>query len=245
MTTIWTNIAARPYVFAFLVAFAVIGTLNRGRARTLLLLVIGTSVALVSEAISIRWGFPYGDYRFLHDAMDGEWIVWGVPLFSSLSFSFIAYASYETASVLKMRLPVLSTALLMTMADILIDPIALQGERWFLGQIYEYTPPGAYFGVPISNFAGWFVVGCVIVGLWRLACRGVRAEPPLREPRLGPAFYYGILGFIVVVGLGIGEYRSVTIGVALQIPVLLALAWRRRTAAVDRAAGVVAATQED
>ena len=90
------TVAMRPYVFAFLVAFLVIGTLNRGAARTLLLLVVGYAVAFASEWASIRYGFPYGHYVYLYEAMEGELILGGVPVWDSLSYSFLAYASYET-----------------------------------------------------------------------------------------------------------------------------------------------------
>ena len=225
MTPLWNSIAARPYVFVFLAAFLVIGTLNRGRARTLLLLVIGTGVAFLSEWVSVRWGFPYGDYEFFPSAMRGEWVVGGVPVWSSLSFAFIAYASYETVCFLGLRYRVLATGLLMTLADVAIDPIALRGERWFLGRFYEYSTDGFYYGVPLSNFLGWIVVGCLIIWLWEIASRWVTSEPPMRAPVLGPAFYYGVIGFTYVVGVAIGETRIVLSGMALQVPVIVLL-WR-------------------
>ena len=41
----------------------------------------------------------------------------------------------------------------MVMWDLTVDPISstLQG-------LWVWTTPGAYFGVPISNFFGWFLV---------------------------------------------------------------------------------------
>jgi hypothetical protein len=50
--------------------------------------------------------------------------------------------------------------------DVITDPVALRGSRWVLGQIYGYRQPGVYFGVPISNFAGWFAMGFVLI--WAL-----------------------------------------------------------------------------
>jgi putative membrane protein len=226
LTLLWNSIAARPYVFVFLAAFFVIGTLNRGRTRTLLLLVIGTGVAFLSEWVSVRWGFPYGEYEFFTAAMPGEWVVGGVPVWSSLSFAFIAYAAYETVCFLGLRHRIPATAMLMTLADVVIDPITLLGERWFLGRIYTYSADGFYFGVPLSNFLGWFVVGCLIIWLWEAASRLVRVGCPMRAPGLGPAFYYGIIGFIVVVGFAIGKATIVLAGLALHAPVVFLL-WRR------------------
>ncbi len=53
------------------------------------------------------------------------------------------------------------TVVLFTLSDVIIDPVALQGERWFLGKIYGYSHQAIYFGIPLANFAGWAVVGFV------------------------------------------------------------------------------------
>jgi len=51
------------------------------------------------------------------------------------------------------------TGVLMMALDVVIDPLAVRGDRWFLGQVFTYAEPGIYFGVPCSNFAGWVIVG--------------------------------------------------------------------------------------
>jgi len=53
------------------------------------------------------------------------------------------------------------TVVLFTFLDVVIDPVALQGERWFLGKIYGYPHEGIYFGISLANFTGWAVVGLV------------------------------------------------------------------------------------
>ena len=49
-------------------------------------------------------------------------------------------------------------ALFMVMVDMVVDPLSVRGDRWFLGRIFWYDPPGPHFGVPISNYLGWFLV---------------------------------------------------------------------------------------
>ena len=56
--------------------------------------------------------------------------------------------------------------LLMMWLDVVIDPLAVRGDRWFLGRIFYYPEPGWYFGVPLANFAGWVVVGAAIAWGW-------------------------------------------------------------------------------
>ena len=63
----------------------------------------------------------------------------------------------------------------MVTLDIVIDPLALRGYRWFLGQIYGYPEPGVYFGVTLSNFGGWFLVA---LGLIRVLQLLITRAPP-------------------------------------------------------------------
>lgn len=223
--TLWM----RPYVFAFLSAFLVISLLNRGSARTLLMLGLGVTIAYLSEFCSIRWGFPYGDYLYIESAFAGELVLGGVPLWDSLSYVFLAYASYETASYLKWRPTIVWAALLITLADVVIDPVAVRGEEWFLGKVFFYPEGGVYFGVPLSNFVGWFLVGFAILASYRFfSLRFIRSHPPLRYPQLGPYFYYSILAFMWVVSIAIGEFVLTLTGLAIHSPILYALA-RRKT----------------
>ncbi len=218
------TIMMRPYVIGFLVSFLVIGCLNRGVARTFLLLVVGFVVAYASEWASIRWGIPYGDYLYIYSAMENELIIGGVPLWDSISYSFLAYASYETVAFLRWKPRILLSAIVMTLADVVIDPITVRGDEWFLGKIYFYPEGGIYFGVPISNFAGWFLVAYLILSIYEfLAARWIQQEAPMRAPQFGPYFYYGILSFIGIVGIFIGEFWIVLVSLLIHLPILIAL----------------------
>ena len=111
-----------------------------------------------------------------------------IPILSGLSFVFLAFFSHRMAIVFlspvartRRGLHLLGTtriehhpftvllgAILMTMLDVVIDPLTLQGHRWFLGQIYYYDEVGVYFGVPIANFIGWLFTGMVLILAWCL-----------------------------------------------------------------------------
>ena len=84
----------------------------------------------------------------------------------------------------------------MVTLDIIIDPVALRGYRWFLGQIYGYPEGGVYFGVTISNFAGWFLVALVLIRVLQYLISGPcppvsgigAAGPSYPQPCWVPAF---------------------------------------------------------
>lgn len=174
---LFTTILTRPYVFLFLAAYLVLALKRWGWKKTLLWLVSGYLIAWASEVSSIHNGFPYGHYKYVYENLAGELMIAGVPFFDSLSYVFLTFVGFTTACFLfsprnyvdqdKGRRAIkliLLGAFLTMMLDIIVDPVATMGEMWFLGKIHYYVNPGWYFGVPLTNFAGWFLVAFAIVG---------------------------------------------------------------------------------
>lgn len=149
--------------------------------------------------------------------MPGELIFGGVPLWDSLSYTFLAYAAYELASWFGVRKVILTTAFLMMLLDVVIDPLAVRGGRWFLGDIFYYDYPGIYFGVPFSNFAGWFLVALAIIGSYLFLEKKIfKRRAQQAAPLLGPLFYWGILAFNLAITFWIGEIKLGLCGLAIQ-----------------------------
>lgn len=117
------------------------------------------------------------------------------------------------------------SALFFALLDVVIDPVALRGDRWFLGQIYGYPEPGLYFGVPLANFAGWGVVGLLALGAYRVAegrlCRDTPQPRKLAAADLlaGCGLYYGVLLFNLGVTFWIGEFLLGMTGVMIFLPI--------------------------
>jgi uncharacterized membrane protein len=246
--TIWL----RPYVFIFLVAYLMLATWHLGAGRALAFLVLGYLISWAAEFCSIHSGFPFGDYLYIPSTLNQELWVAGVPLMDSLSYVFLAYASYAMALValtpggwqarsfsLKGEAamqgswrPLILGAVLMVSLDIVIDPLALRGYRWFLGQIYGYPEPGVYFGVPLTNFGGWFLVALGLIRVLQFLVTRMRPNQwwdwgRRRFPSqalLGPAFYLGILGFNLVMTFLIGETALGCVGIFIYVPFLSRLA---------------------
>lgn len=219
----------RPYVVGFLAFFLVAGTRDLGRARTLGFLLWGFVVALAAELWSTRVGVPFGFYHYTGATSGAELFLSNVPFFSPLSFPFLAYASFCLARRAlgpgragsrpdRLRLVGLSSAL-MTLLDVVIDPLAVRGGRWFLGHLFSYPQGGIYFGVPLSNFAGWLLVGWVTIGGYVWATGETR--PGL--PHLGIALYYLVLAVNLTMTCWIGEFLIAAAGIVVHLAVFLLL----------------------
>ena len=259
--TLWlllSTVAYRPYVFVFLFFYLLLAITHLGWKRAAFYTALAYLVAFVCEwssAVGDYW-FPFGPYRYLNTTNDKELWVAGVPFMDSLSFSFLSYISWETAILLCGKLKTnwrdvqiinrnevrgkwtttVVAAFLMMWLDLVIDPLTIRGERWFLGKLYDYPQGGVYFGITLMNFVGWFLLAIIIVRLYlwlerRLFnpddCAGVFAYPYQSLGAVG--LYGGVLGFNLFMTFWIGEMMlGITdIFIILPIVLMIALAWQR------------------
>lgn len=258
LNLLWGTVLLRPYVFIFLAVYLTLAVWHLGVQRALLFTVIAYSIAFLSEYSSTRNGFPYGYYSYIDTTRGQELWVANVPFMDSLSYSFLSYVAYTMAlflwSPLKrngwdIRLEdrpgirhslkvVFTGAVLFMLMDVVIDPVAFRGDRWFLGKIYTYEEEGEYFNIPLTNFAGWVITGAAILYVFTRVDRWLESRPGFRDfgrrevpyqALLGPGLYFGVLLFNLAVTFYIGEIALGLCGVGwtLAIAGLLALRLRR------------------
>jgi putative membrane protein len=247
-----STIVYRPYVFVFFACYLFLAITHMGWKRTVLFTILAYSIAFACEWSSAvaATGFPFGLYYYIDSTRNKELWIAGVPFMDSLSFTFLSYVSWELAAMLigKVRVSwrdvkvlnheqvrrswasTLLASFLMMYLDIIIDPVALRGDRWFLGKIYYYPDGGSYFGITLANFLGWYFVCFVIVRLFVWLERSVftrAANLPAggREyhyKALGPVgLYFGVLGFNLFMTFWIGERMLGVVGVIIVLPLLV------------------------
>jgi putative membrane protein len=236
------TVTMRPYVFAFLVVYLFAAAAHIGWRKTLLFTIVGYLISFLSEYSSINTGFPYGWYYYIDATKDRELWIAGVPFFDSISYVFLSYCSYATALLvvspvkawgrnfitletraIRRSLAVLFLAsLFQVFLDIIIDPVALKGSRWFLGQIYGYREAGIHFGVPLSNYLGWLIVSIAMVFALQIidnVLENKNGRPEVGiwnspyKALLGPGLYLSVIIFNISVSLLIGEHLIATSGI--------------------------------
>jgi putative membrane protein len=184
ISLLFATLVFRWYVFFFWGLGLWILSRAVGFRGALLRFLCGYGIAYFCEWSSARPGgwFPFGHYVYLPTTIHREIWIGHLPLMDSLSFDFLAVGALGVSAALSgstlrrtFRLPVrsflpvyLQAVVLFVMIDMVIDPVALRGEQWFLRRIYEYPYGGIYFGVTLSNFAGWAITGGLIMACWKI-----------------------------------------------------------------------------
>jgi len=128
-------------------------------------------VGNVFENVGVRTGFPFGDY-FFTDVMGPKFLV--VPILLGLAYVGMAYLSWTLARLILgdtlgplagprvVTLPVVAS-FIMVAWDLSMDPVwSTVVHAWI------WPHGGAYFGVPITNFLGWFLTVYVFYQLFAL-----------------------------------------------------------------------------
>lgn len=127
-----------------------------------------------AESISLRTGFPFGHYYFT-DLMGPK--IFQIPVLLSLAYLGIGYVAWILALLILdcarkpirgarvVALPLLAS-LIMTAWDLSMDP------NWStLDHAWIWRDGGAYFGVPVRNFFGWFLTAYLYYQAFALYCR--------------------------------------------------------------------------
>jgi uncharacterized membrane protein len=188
-------------------------------------------ISLGSELLGTSTGFPFGHYRYLSGL--GYKIAGLVPFTIPLSWFYLGFSAYliarlglsnrNIANWLTITLAIALGSVLLTSWDFVLDPAMSQTQVPF----WLWEQPGAFFGMPYQNFAGWFGTGVVFMSvatvLWQfrpLSTINIQLETPL-------IVYLGNFGFAMIMSLAEGIYTPVILGIILGvIPVL----WLYRSA---------------
>lgn len=228
------TILLRPYVFLFLLAYLLLAVPAWGWRRIASYTLLGYVLAWLAEYSSIHNGFPFGLYTYISaPTANRELWVAGVPFMDSLSFVFLTFTGLQLARLifsplvrgprgrwdLRWARPAASPGWyvwalggLLTMGmDVIIDPLALRGGKWFLGQIFYYPSGGEYFGVPLTNFLGWALLSWTITGVflllegWRFNRRWGAWRGYPADALGGLGLFIGVMLFNLAITFAIGE----------------------------------------
>jgi putative membrane protein len=187
-TTAFSPSLTIPVVMAAAVFALIHGALRYRWSGILAFLIVCLVVSNILENTSILTGFPFGHYHYTSGPM-----LFLVPWFIGPSYFATAYLAWMVGIVLigdvrrevnwftTVAVPVIASAA-MVMWDLTLDPTASTIKHFWI-----WEQGGGYFGVPLTNYVGWFFTVYVFLQLFALFLRFRRASAdslPL------PASYY-------------------------------------------------------
>lgn len=178
---------------AFLATAALLAFLYTPRAEWPILL-FGGAVGLAAEVVGVHVGLPFGAYVYTATLAPR---VLGVPLV--MAAAWVVLFAY----VRQMARRPLAAAAWMTAIDLVIDPLAANRLGYWV-----WAHPGPYYGIPWSNFAGWFAVSLLLFSLDR---GPAQAEGRVRWLGLS------VVLFFTGLALGTGAWLAGGFGLALVI----------------------------
>ncbi|HEX8424039.1 MAG TPA: carotenoid biosynthesis protein [Pyrinomonadaceae bacterium] len=146
---------------AFLGVAGLIVLLAAGSRGAVLRLVAVAALGLVFELSGVRYGLPFGRYVYTGVLQPS---IFGVPLV--MACAWMVLVAYLKQVLLRLDAAAWSGALVaaawMTTIDLLIDPLAANQLGY-----WRWAERGNYYGIPSSNFVGWFVCSLSIFVLLR------------------------------------------------------------------------------
>lgn len=206
--------AAAPLASAIsIVLFALpsyIGAIRqRGFGKALMLIVALGLFGLVFESVSVKTGYPYG--QFVYSDTLGYKIFGLTPWTVAFAYPPLVLGAFWLASkITKTGMRIVLTALFALALDIVLDPALTRMGIW------QWAKAGPFYGVPLMNFGGWFVSGLIsgwiIHKIWG-------KEKSVRKSLAYSAF--GLTWFWAGVNLGLKQWIPGGIGVAIGLLVML------------------------
>ncbi|GAL94079.1 MAG: carotenoid biosynthesis protein [Microcystis wesenbergii TW10] len=215
------------YMVLGMAAVAVYAYRTLGVWHWLGFMVPAISLSLCSELLGTSTGFPFGHYRYLSGL--GYKIAGLVPFTIPLSWFYLGFSAYIIARVglSTLALPqwlqnlgsIAIGAVLLTSWDFVLDPAMSQTTIPF----WIWEQPGAFFGMPYENFAGWFGTGCVFMTVATLIWQVQPVKLPSQDLTLPFVMYLGNFGFATVMSIGAGIYPPIFLGLLTGVLPLILL----------------------
>jgi len=179
--------------------------------------VISLVVSNVLENSSILTGFPFGHYHytdllgpklFLVPLLIGPAYVGNGYLAWVLSTALVGDVRPKASAFMTFAVPFIAS-FMMVAWDLSMDP-----TNSTIRHLWIWEEGGGYFGVPLTNYLGWFFTVYVFFQLFALSLRLRKASREGENPALPRSYYaqaivmYAVIGLVIVVNYVVGSTNT-------------------------------------
>jgi len=201
-----------PVAVLSVVLLVLHGSRMLGLLRLTGLVATAATTGFIFEFFGVRGGTVFGGQYFYDEAQYENMMLLGVPIPVIVFWAVFIYVGYcITNSFVRwmgkakpakahgnahwIALLVLLDGMAVMAFDLFMDPIVVHRGGWV------WAEQGAYFGIPIGNFIGWFLVTVIATSIFR----GFEYFAPKESPsssdfvHLIPVLGYGIVGVMFTI----------------------------------------------
>src|SRR6266566_9589481 len=207
-----------PLLIGVPLAFALFhGAVRYQWSGILTFLVLCLVVSNVLENTSILTGFPFGHYYYTSSLGPKLFLV---PLLIGPAYFGTGYLAWVLSTVLigdvrpkgswftTCAVPFIAS-FMMVAWDLGMDPTSSTIRHSWI-----WEQGGGYFGVPLTNYLGWFFTVYVFFQLFALSLRLRKASREGEEPTLPSSYYaqaivlYAVIGLVIVMNYLVGSTNT-------------------------------------
>src|SRR5947208_2521482 len=222
VNAVFPNHLPVPILIPLLIVIPLAFALFHGAARyqwsgIITFLVMCLVVSNVLENTSILTGFPFGHYYYTNGLGPKLFLV---PLVIGPAYFGTGYLAWVLATVLigdgrpkasaftTFAVPFIAS-FMMVAWDLGMDPTSST-----IRHLWIWEQGGGYFGVPFTNYLGWFFTVYVFFQLFALYLRFRKASRDREELTLPRSYYaqaivmYAVIGLVIVVNYVVGSTNT-------------------------------------
>src|SRR3989441_899442 len=188
-------------------------------------LVICLVISNLLENTSILTGFPFGHYYYT-DLLGPKLFL--VPLVIGPAYFGTGYLAWVLSTVLigdvRPKASAFTTFAVPFMASFMMVAwdLGMDPTSSTIRHLWIWEQGGGYFGVPLTNYLGWFFTVYVFFQVFALYLRLRKASRDGEEPTLPRSYYaqaivmYAVIGLVIVVNYLVGSTnRAITDAVGI------------------------------
>lgn len=203
------------------------GAVRLGWRGILIFLGCTVGVSLGLESLGVASGLVYGPYHYTERL--GPRFLGLVPYLIPITWFIMLYPSYIIAHRLAAKLRgwrgIAGVAalggLVMTSWDLVVDPLMVARRHW----VWEVQ--GAYFGIPLQNFAGWWFTSFVILTLAASLINNRETTAAADDFDRLAVMSYAITGFGNIFDAAYAGLGGPTLAALIAMSVWVWLGWKR------------------
>jgi uncharacterized membrane protein len=192
------------------------------------------SISVGSELLGTSTGFPFGDYTYLSGL--GYKIAGLVPFTIPLSWFYVGLSSYliaraglgvaQNPSLARHVGAIALGAMLFTCWDFALEPAMSQTNLPF----WYWENPGAFFGTPYQNYAGWFGTSALFMTVAALLWKNTPIKVERSQLWVPLIVYLSNFFFAAGLSLAAGFAIPVSLGFVIGVVPAVILWWRSKAA---------------